>query len=1363
MTDTPIRSKKFFIAVTDERFLDNVQFNVLTLLNTDTNLLLNQYGKVFSTRDLGEFDITKEGQFGVLSFFPIDERINDYTYSFISFSFEKDNILEESSVLLGDLINVGSYSTARTNNFSKIIQIPFEYSSAKLNIQVTSNNNYQFDEINFTHNQSELSSVQYGSIFSGPLTNSSLVGLGTYSAYIENNSVFIDFNPNVTFLSEVKFNISSVSIANTNFLISGEQTLKNVTLASKKTVIAASPTPSPVGVASHGFEYQASYYIAQCVDLTNNRTQISEIVVINSRTQSYLIEYASTFTDDRIGVFSSLKTLDTELLFTPQEDIDVEVVVYQQKISSFIEFSDSTNVLDLTNLQIVTGLNRAGIDGDFISDFNLTHRGRPIFERFFNGSNSSIVNIENNTILLPGHFFVTGEKVNYFSNEFDENNNTNSIGIAFTDVPGIGVTNKLPKEVYVVKVNDLRIKLAKTAEDALKILPKTLDFTSVGIENTHKIVSEKQKTKSLISIDNVIQSPIAIDFDEDTSLSENVSLSDFSILVNNEKIFSSGNLLSINNEIMRVLSVGIGSTNALIVRRSVLGSNREDHLSGSSINKIIGNYNIVGNKIYFSAAPYGLTPAPLLTDSLDEQDYLGLQVSSTFDGRVFLRSGIPLNDFDTYSRNYSFDDISAKFDGITKEFTLTQNDNNITDIEEDNSIILINSIFQSPRGTQLSNVEGSYYLNENSNKTDINFVGAAISNPSDINTASIPFGGVIVSVGSTEGFGYQPLVAAGGTATVSIAGTISNISIGNSGSGYRTGIQTQINVGVKTYSNGIPNIEIIGIASISDGNVVGLQITNPGSGYTNINPPEVVFDAPVGYVSLPLIYSGDSQPGLGTEATIDLIVGQQSGIIDFNINNYGYGYKKGDILTVSIGGTVGIPTITNVGPLFSEFKIFVDQIVGSKFSGWSMGQFEVLDNLDSRFNGTNKNFQISFEGKPISISKKKGSPIELEYVLLVFINDVLQKPFKDYTFTGSVIRFNSAPRGFINEPPQLGDTSKIIFYKGTRDIDVEFVEILDSPKVGDNLTIKSDVKNLSQKGRIVELISAIDVADTNKYSDIGISGNESLLRPVTWCKQDQDLYIFNKPVTKDRKIYNPYINPVTNIIKDVNSADNEIFVESVKLFFDYAKENISEKNLNIIEIISNDENILNYEKITNIQSYEGDFGLIVGIGTTSIIGIADTCLTFDLFVPEDSYLRNIELNTGISTEGISGIQTGYRLSIFDTRDGDPNISFNSDSEVIGIGTIFLNNIYECLDFSIEQLDVVGIGITDVTRIIVSVDSYSGITEFGNNKIYGKYSWGRILAPFRSNPKDFNINTPTNISSNPLIRRKNYLKNDLYLP
>jgi hypothetical protein len=77
----------------------------------------------------------------------------------------------------------------------------------------------------------------------------------------------------------------------------------------------------------------------------------------------------------------------------------------------------------------------------------------------------------------------------------------------------------------------------------------------------------------------------------------------------------------------------------------------------------------------------------------------------------------------------------------------------------------------------------------------------------------LPVGGIIISVGSSQGFGYQPLVSAGGTAIVSGLGTISSISIGNSGSGYRSGAQT-VRVGVATTSLDVISVEFIGTATV---------------------------------------------------------------------------------------------------------------------------------------------------------------------------------------------------------------------------------------------------------------------------------------------------------------------------------------------------------------------------------------------------------------------------------------------------------------------------------------------------------------------------------------------------------------------
>jgi hypothetical protein len=266
---------------------------------------------------------------------------------------------------------------------------------------------------------------------------------------------------------------------------------------------------------------------------------------------------------------------------------------------------------------------------------------------------------------------------------------------------------------------------------------------------------------------------------------------------------------------------------------------------GALVTKVSGNYNIVDNVLNFAEAPFGNIPLSSPTNRPDERDWVGISTGSSFQGRSFIRSGIVNSSDETYHKNYIFSDISSGFNGINKTFTLTSNGTNATGIQTENAIVLINDIFQGPGLTY------DYTLLESAGITSITFTGAATSVSYDVNNASIPRGGVIVSVGSTEGFGYQPLVSAGGTATVSVAGTISAISIGNSGSGYRSGAQV-VKVGVALSSTGTPTIEFIGTATVSNGNIVSIAITNPGSGYTSTNPPYVIFDDPLSYSNLPL-------------------------------------------------------------------------------------------------------------------------------------------------------------------------------------------------------------------------------------------------------------------------------------------------------------------------------------------------------------------------------------------------------------------------------------------------------------------------------------------------------------------------------
>ena len=159
-----------------------------------------------------------------------------------------------------------------------------------------------------------------------------------------------------------------------------------------------------------------------------------------------------------------------------------------------------------------------------------------------------------------------------------------------------------------------------------------------------------------------------------------------------------------------------------------------------------------------------------------------------------------------------------------------------------------------------------------------------------------------------------------------------------------------------------------------------------------------MFDDPLPYFDIPVQYSSSSVTGAGKSATVNIVVGQGSSVIDFEFRYSGYAYGEGEILTVPIGGTTGIPTDTSV--TFEEFQITVDKIFTDDFNSWSVGQLEVLDKFDNLFDGSIKDFRLSLNGDSVSIQFGPGSKVEVDQTLLIFINDTLQEPGKGYVFTG---------------------------------------------------------------------------------------------------------------------------------------------------------------------------------------------------------------------------------------------------------------------------------------------------------------------------------------------------------------------------
>ena len=147
----------------------------------------------------------------------------------------------------------------------------------------------------------------------------------------------------------------------------------------------------------------------------------------------------------------------------------------------------------------------------------------------------------------------------------------------------------------------------------------------------------------------------------------------------------------------------------------------------------------------------------------------------------------PVNSkLETYSNNIVFDDVSHEFNGINTTFTLKYEGSDTVGYSTDNGIVLINNIFQGPQGSVAG--DGTYNIQEFVGVSTVNFTGTSVNvNGHDPNDSDIPLGGLIVSAATVSGFGYQPLVVqvVGGTVTVS-AGSVTTVSIANSGSGYRS-------------------------------------------------------------------------------------------------------------------------------------------------------------------------------------------------------------------------------------------------------------------------------------------------------------------------------------------------------------------------------------------------------------------------------------------------------------------------------------------------------------------------------------------------------------------------------------------------
>ena len=1653
--DVKQRSKKWLTLVKDKTFTGERQCMLVTLLQDETNGFMNQYGRVESTSDLGSFDFQVTGNKGQLLFYPTKFTVNDYNVSNVSLDIVGLSTVGIGSTTLGSSVDIRStQTTVAAGTTTTVVGIASTYRSAKVIVQINANNGQmEFDELNIIHDGTTVELLEYGQVTTVFDEDYSGTGLGTYIASMATGSLNIDFVPNAGIACSVDTLSIAMASANagaggtgigTQYLGDGIQDIAFVDSSFTAIPSAASPLAHKIAeydinntVATN--DHNAAYYLISVEDTTNGRYEMSEVILLNDSSEAYMTEYGNIISNiglGTVGAAVSSSTSQTQLMYTPIAGIAASVRVFQMGLQIAATNDDITSVskIDLNNASITAGYgDYTGTETDVLRAFNLTHDGRNIFQRDFDGSSSTVVDLTKNSVTLPEHFYVTGEEVTY---SYDVDSGS-PIGIATTTISGIGATDQLPTNTFIVKIDERTIKFAKTAEDALKSVPNILHLSSVGGGIGHTITARNQNTKCLIALDNAIQSPI-VSTAVTTGITTTFGVASKVLETVGVTSFFGGDLVKVNEEIMKVDTVSYGKTNNILVDRAWMGTNLGVHTANSIVTKVEGNYNIVANTLNFITAPQGPTPVSSTTNPPESRDWVGITTFSMFQGRSFMRTAAKDSTNRPYQTNYVFDDISDEFNGIGKTFTLTSNKSNAAGFSTDNAVVLINGVLQGPTGDLT--VDQDYTLSEGlTGISSITFTGAATSEAYDPNSGSIPVGGIIVSVGSTGGLGYQPLVSAGGTAIVSAAGTITSISIGNTGSGYRVGVQTTVNVAIQTSSNGIPNLTGIGTAAITDGHITGIAITNgqvlyvPRSisnvGYSSVTgittittstahglaegqevklagiaftcdylpavgvqsavytsttgimtvttsgahglsttgkasdvvltglaftcsldngaathsyprttdpayggtpvtgvasvtqftinvgistvptfyvsggtiqpaliaprtennsdsgvdpaaqgstiltilnttsftinsgvstrthfysrggsvnrAMDVVIDEPLSYSNMPLIYSSSSV-GVGTQATVDIVVGQGSSVVSFEVRNKGYSYADNQILTIPVGGTTGIPKDPSY--TFSEFQITIQETISDRFSAWNFGQLEVLDKIENEFDSSKRSFTLKKASAPVTIRAKEGSSIDVQATLLVFINDILQVPGEGYTFTnGSVLTFSEAPKGPNSDGTFDGDTCKILFYKGSGDIDVTFTDVLETVKKGDTLEIQGDAdlcaRSIQQDPRLVTQIVATDIVDTNTYVGVGINGNPDCNRTVTWCKQGADKIIDGQIVSKSREELEALINPTTVIIQPVGVGSNVIFVESVRSFFDPNNESQTSAKTQKISITSQDNLVgaaasavvsiagtissvvvssggtgytsapdviigtpvglgtttrasvtstltgdavsaitvtspgTGYtissppevlievpsltQEINESSSYQGDFGEIVGVGTTSV-GIASTGVVFDLYIPTNSFLRDATI-TGTAVT-ISGIQTGYYFTVSNSNIGNGLTSIYQNGSVLGIGTTFIDNVYEVAAVSIAETSTPGIANTYVARVTTSVSSFNSLSGMGVSELYGNFSWGRIALGSRGVPQAFNAYTQngfTGLSTSALVTRVAPLKSKDY--
>ena len=344
------------------------------------------------------------------------------------------------------------------------------------------------------------------------------------------------------------------------------------------------------------------------------------------------------------------------------------------------------------------------------------------------------------------------------------------------------------------------------------------------------------------------------------------------------------------------------------------------------------------------------------------------------------------------------------------------------------------------------------------------------------------------------------------------------------------------------------------------------------------------------------------------------------GIKNFQVARQGHSFAIGDRMKV-----VGLVTSALVHEPIQEFELNVASTSNDYFAAWQFGEIDFIDDIRFLQDGIRTRFPIFLNGQLLSFEKDETDPlsaqIDLNAVLLIFVNGVIQTPNWAYQFFGGT-SFT------FTEPPDTNDKVDIFFFKGQDGVDIKIVDIDETIKVGDQLQLKKhnglkDTRSQFKPRTVKELLSS-DLVETEVYRGPGI--NENDFKPVDWLKQKQDTFINGEKISKTRDSIEPQIYPTAKIIGDVTTTtvgkdgvDYGIFVDDAQSFhyedlgnpnidpgdrynitvdqvdaIIYSPENNDLQSANITANVSNDGTVSSLTIVDGGSGYNGSVTLSIG-------------------------------------------------------------------------------------------------------------------------------------------------------------------------